>query len=206
MSAHYYPAVGRVAGLAPAETRQRLLNAAAAVFGRDGFEGARVAQIAEEAGLSVGAIYNHYGSKAELLAAVVEQHSADELGRLLAAEQPMGVLDLIAEQGKRLDYGPLAAPLLVELITASRRDPEAAPILLREVAGREELMAELIRFGQAAGDVVPDVDPAVVARFCLMLGLGSLLLRAMDLPSTDPDAWASFINRIVDQFRPGEDQ
>jgi hypothetical protein len=45
-----------------------------------------------------------------------------------------------------------------------------------------------------------------VARFCLMLGLGSLLLRAMALPGTDPDAWASFIDRIVDGFRPGEDQ
>jgi AcrR family transcriptional regulator len=195
-----------VAGLSAAETRQRLLDAAAVVFGRDGFEGARVAQIAEEAGLSVGALYNHYGSKAELLAAVVERHSAEELGRLLAAGQPMGVVDLIAEQGRRLDHGPLEAPLLVELITASRRDPEAAQILLREVSGREELMAELIRFGQAAGDVVYDVDPAVVARFCLMLGLGSLLLRAMDMPSTDSDAWASLINRIVDGFRPGEDQ
>lgn len=198
--------MGRVAGLTPAETRQRLLDAAASVFGRDGFEGARVAQIAEEAGLSVGALYNHYGSKAELLAAVVERHSAEELGRLLAAGPPMGVIDLIADQGRRLDHGPLAAPLLVELITASRRDPDAARILLREVSGREELMAELIRFGQAAGDVVSDVDPAVVARFCLMLGLGSLLLRAMDIPSTDSDAWASFINRIVDGFRPGEDQ
>ena len=198
--------MGRVAGLSPAETRQRLLDAAATVFGREGFEGARVAHIAEEAGLSVGALYNHYGSKAELLAAVVERHSAEELGRLLTAGQPMGVIELIAEQGRRLDHGPLAAPLLVELITASRRDPEAAQILLREVSGREELMAELIRFGQAAGDVVADVDPAVVARFCLMLGLGSLLLRAMDMPSTDSDAWASFINRIVDGFRPGEDQ
>lgn len=198
--------MGRVAGLSPVETRHRLLDAAATVFGREGFEGARVAQIAEEAGLSVGALYNHYGSKAELLAAVVERHSAEELGRLLAGGQPMGVIELIAEQGKRLDHGPLAAPLLVELITASRRDPEAAQILLREVSGREELMAELIRFGQAAGDVVADVDPSVVARFCLMLGLGSLLLRAMAMPSTDSDAWASFINRIVDGFRPGEDQ
>ncbi|HET6809977.1 MAG TPA: helix-turn-helix domain-containing protein [Acidimicrobiales bacterium] len=198
--------MGRVAGLTPAETKQRLLDAAATVFGRDGFEGARVAQIAEEAGLSVGALYNHYGSKAELLAAVVERHSAEELGRLLAGGPPMGVVDLIAEQGKRLDHGPMEAPLLVELITASRRDPDAAQILLGEVSGREELMAELIRFGQAAGEVVADVDPAVVARFCLMLGLGSLLLRAMDMPSTDSDAWASFINRIVDGFRPGEDQ
>jgi AcrR family transcriptional regulator len=77
--------MGRVAGLTPEETRQRVLDAAAGVFAEYGFEGARVAQIARAAGLSVGAIYNHYGSKAELLAAVVEQHSAHELSGLLAS-------------------------------------------------------------------------------------------------------------------------
>lgn len=50
----------------------------------------------------------------------------------------------------------------------------------------------------------PDVDADVVARFCLMLSLGSLLVRAMDLPSTEPDEWASFITRLVGGFRAGE--
>lgn len=197
--------MGRVAGLSAEETRSRVLDAAAAVFAEQGFEGARVAQIAKRAGLSVGAIYNHWESKAELLAAVVEGHSAAELSRLLASEQPAGVLDLIAAQGRHLDDGPPAAPLLAEVILAARRDPDAAAVLLREVAGREHLLADVVRFGQAAGDVVADVDAEVVARFCLLLGLGSLLARAMDLPPTDHDAWASFIDRLVDGFRPGED-
>src|SRR3954451_20119025 len=94
--------MGRIAGLSPEETRQRVLDAAARVFGRSGYEGARVAEIAKAAGLSVGAIYNHYPSKAELLAAVVEQHSANELNELLTAGEPAGVLDLIAAQGTRL--------------------------------------------------------------------------------------------------------
>lgn len=194
-----------MAGLSPAETRQRVLDAAAAVFAEQGFEGARMAHIARTAGLSVGAIYNHYPSKAELLAAVVERHSAEELTRVLATGQPMSVLDLIADRGRHLDHEPLAAPLLMEMILAARRDPEVAQILVREVTGREDLMADLVRFGQAAGEVVADADPAVVARFCLMLGLGSLLIRALELPSTDSDAWASFINRLVDGFRPGEE-
>jgi AcrR family transcriptional regulator len=198
--------MGRVAGMSPAETRQRVLDAAARVFAKNGYDGARVAQIAKAAGLSVGAIYNHYPSKAELLAAVVERHSADQLAQLLMSGEPAGVLDLIAAQGKQLDHGPLAAPLLAEVILTARRDPEVAQILLRDVAGRESLLADFVRFGQAAGDVVDDVDPAVVSRFCLMLALGSLLVRAMDLPSTDPDAWASLINRLVNSFRPGEDQ
>ena len=198
--------MGRVAGLTPEETRQRVLDAAAAVFAECGFEGARMAQIAREAGLSVGAIYNHYGSKAELLAAVVQRHTADDVTRLLTTPEPAGVLDVIAASGRRLDHGPPAAPLLAEVILAARRDPEVAAILLREVSGRESLMADFVRFGQTAGEVVDDVDPAVVARFSLMLGLGSLMARALDLPSTDPDAWASFIDRLVDGFRHKESQ
>lgn len=197
--------MGRVAGLSPVETRQRVLDAAAQVFAEQGYEGARVAEIARAAGLSVGAIYNHYGSKADLLAAVVERDSAEELGRLLATGQPMGVLDLIAEQGRILDHRP-PAPLLVEVIMAARRDPEVADTLVEQVTGREALLADLLRFGQTAGEVVGDVDPAVVARFCLMLGLGSLVVRAVDLPPTDPDAWASFISRLVDGFRSKGDQ
>jgi AcrR family transcriptional regulator len=193
--------MGRVAGLTPEETRERVLDAAAAVFAEQGFEGARVAQIARAAGLSVGAIYNHWQSKAELLAAVVERTSADELTNLLAGEQDAGVLDIIATMGRLLDERPPVAPLLAEVILAARRDPDAAEVLRREVAAHEALLVDLFRFGQQTGDVDAGVDPAVGARYCLMLGLGSLLIRAMDLPSTDHDEWSSLIDRLVDGFR-----
>jgi AcrR family transcriptional regulator len=193
--------MGRVAGLTAADTRARVLDAAAAVFAEQGFEGARVAAIARRAGLSVGAIYNHWDSKAELLAAVAERHSADELTSLLTGAEDAGVLDIVAALGQRLDERPPVAPLLAEVILASRRDPEAARVLVREVQEQEALLADLLRFGQAAGEVVADVDPKVVARYCLMLGLGSLLVRAMELPSTDTGEWGAFIDRLVDGFR-----
>lgn len=193
--------MGRVAGLTTEETRQRVLEAAAAVFAEQGFEGARVAQIAKAAGLSVGAIYNHWQSKAELLAAVVERHTADELTRLFTGEGADGVLDIIATMGRELDERPTIAPLLAEMALAARRDPESAEVLRREVAAHEAVLADLFRFGQGGGDVVDDVDAAVAARYCLMLGLGSLLVRAIGLPSTDRDEWGSLIDRLVDGFR-----
>lgn len=197
--------MGRVAGLTAEETRERVLDAAAGVFADQGFEGARMAQIAKAAGLSVGAIYNHYESKAELLAAVVERDSAHELGLLLASGEPAGVLELIARSGKGLNECPTQAPLLAELILAARRDPDAAQSLTREVAERERMMADFIRFGQRTGEVVGDVDPVAVARFCLMLGLGSQLVRALERPGADPGAWDSLIDRLVEVFRRTEE-
>ena len=53
-----------------------------------------------------------------------------------------------------------------------------------------------------AGSVDADVAPAAVARFTLMLALGSLLVRAMNLPPVDNDEWSAFIARLLDGFRP----
>jgi AcrR family transcriptional regulator len=181
-----------------------VVEAAAAVFAEAGFDGARVSRIAEVAGLSSGAIYNHYRSKAELLAAAVEAYATQELNDVLAADgdPPAGILDLITRQGVALQHKARpAAALLPEAILAAQRDPEVAALLGRDVAAREAFFSDLVRLAQSSGEATDDVSAEVVARFCLMLGLGSLLVRAMDLPATDDDDWSSFITRLVDGFR-----
>jgi AcrR family transcriptional regulator len=59
--------VTRVGDAPPDSTRQRLLDAATQVFLEKGYEGTRVAEIARRAGLTTGAIYGNFGSKADLL-------------------------------------------------------------------------------------------------------------------------------------------
>ncbi|MGE0304380.1 MAG: TetR/AcrR family transcriptional regulator [Acidimicrobiia bacterium] len=51
--------------------RQRILDAARTVFMRNGFEGARTKQIADEGGMAEAMIYRHFDSKEELFAAAV---------------------------------------------------------------------------------------------------------------------------------------
>lgn len=58
----------------PAETRQRLLTAAARVYGRDGLAGATTRAIADEAGVNEVTLFRHFHSKDRLLAAVVGQN------------------------------------------------------------------------------------------------------------------------------------
>src|SRR5206468_1093793 len=53
-----------------ARTRERILVAAVGVFARRGFHGARVADIAEEAGIAYGLVYHHFRNKDEILAAL----------------------------------------------------------------------------------------------------------------------------------------
>lgn len=56
-----------------AATRARILDAARRRFAADGYAGAPARDIAAEAGVTVGALFHHFGSKAGLFRAVFEQ-------------------------------------------------------------------------------------------------------------------------------------
>ncbi|HLE27755.1 MAG TPA: TetR/AcrR family transcriptional regulator [Anaerolineales bacterium] len=55
-------------------TRARLLKAAHALFLKKGFHGTSVREIADEAGLAVGGIYNHFADKEAIFAAVLDAY------------------------------------------------------------------------------------------------------------------------------------
>lgn len=64
------------------ETRRKLIEAAAQVFARTGFEAAPIDVIAEEAGFSRGAFYSNFTSKDELFLILAERHVDAELATL----------------------------------------------------------------------------------------------------------------------------
>ncbi len=56
-----------------ARTRAAILDAAEQSFRRDGYRGSRIEVIAEDADVSIGSIYNHFGDKDGLYAALAER-------------------------------------------------------------------------------------------------------------------------------------
>jgi AcrR family transcriptional regulator len=78
-------------------TRARLLEAAETVFAGKGYDGAKISDIAEEAGVSVGAVYFRFKDKSALFSAIAESFIEDAragLGNLRSATpaSPDGVL------------------------------------------------------------------------------------------------------------------
>jgi AcrR family transcriptional regulator len=67
-------------------TRATLLATARRVFGEHGYADASMDDLTARAGLTRGALYHHFGDKAGLLAAVVEQIDAEADARLAAVE------------------------------------------------------------------------------------------------------------------------
>jgi AcrR family transcriptional regulator len=73
-----------------AKTRAALLEAAARIFGRGGFYGASVEEIAEVAGYSRGAVYSNFESKEDLFMTLLEERDqewAGAISNLLVGEE-----------------------------------------------------------------------------------------------------------------------
>jgi AcrR family transcriptional regulator len=195
--------MGRITGVSPAETRERLLRAAAAAFQAQGYEGTRVVDIASGAGVSNGALYSHFGSKTELLAEALRAHGSTELASLFLDDPDRSVIDLLVTVGRGLvERSPDHGALVVEALVAARRDGEVAEMMGGDLRRRDSWLAALVREGQAEGAVDPGLSPEAVSRYCLMLLLGSILLPAAGLPPVDGDDWAALIDRMGQALRP----
>ena len=118
--------------MAPLDTRTRILDAAERLFAERGFRGTSVRAITDLAGANLAAIGYHFGSKAELLAAVARRAiepittaQSAGLDRLLARSPDPSVTELVeAFAGPLFDEMPVGdeggartARLIVTIIT-----------------------------------------------------------------------------------------
>lgn len=78
-----------------ARTRQELLRAASRLFLRNGFVATSLSDIAEEAGLTKGAVYSNFESKEELFLALL----AGDQARPYAAQEDLAPSDLSTVDG-----------------------------------------------------------------------------------------------------------
>jgi len=120
----------RATSVSVAPTRERILSAAAQLFAEHGFASTSMPAIAELSGITAGAIYRHFVSKAELLLEVVKR-ALDTLP--FSFEQGGGEEDaaLLSEVAARFTDPALTLlrQLALEVHAAARRDPEVRALL-----------------------------------------------------------------------------
>jgi AcrR family transcriptional regulator len=194
--------MGRVAGVTATETRERLLRAAADAFAAQGYDGTRVADIAASAGVSNGALYAHFGSKAELLVGALRAHGRRHLADMFDADPGRPVTEMLLAIGRRLGRQPDAGGyLLVEALVAARRDEDVARPMRDDMGERAEWLVQLIRGAQTSGEIDQDVSAEALAHFCLMLTMGSALVTP-DSHAVDEDEWARLLTRLIAALAP----
>jgi AcrR family transcriptional regulator len=147
--------------------RQQILDGARRAFSRYGYEGATVAKLEQEIGLSRGAIFNYYPSKFELFFA------------LAAAEQARGV-DIWIERGfeallrEIAEWNPDWLGVYLEHARHLRTDPALRERWQNRSSEHDLAALEHMQDLQARGEVRDDVPAETVGRFLGLLidGIG----------------------------------
>ena len=148
-----------------------LIRAAATVFAHRGFTATRISDIAAEAGVGKGTVYEYFSSKDELYFSICEWINRDihaRIDRLLAAESTaVGRLRaLISEAARIVVEQRELYPSSLDFWAASRgtaiehRFTEATNTQYRSY---RMLIADLIHDGQQTGEFRPEIDADGVA-------------------------------------------
>jgi len=185
------------------DTREALFEAAARVFEQDGIGGASIEAIAAEAGFTRGAFYSNFGSKDELIFAMLEDHVEQSIRRNMEILAKHDNLDDFIAALKSMDRGrqdPLTrSPLLhIEMILFVARAEKRRPELAKRLRARRKLIADIVEAtlkDKANGE---RLNPPWMASVVLALEDGFRLHRLIDPETTPAD---SFLRAITDLRR-----
>ncbi|HYG26085.1 MAG TPA: TetR family transcriptional regulator [Caulobacteraceae bacterium] len=136
-----------------------ILAAALEVFAERGFQAARLEEVAKRAGVSKGALYLYFETKADLFRAVVTHAISPNIAHV----QGLASSPAPFEQAVRMGVGMLAGKVVTDrritgvvklVIAESRNHPELATIWHETVVEPGlQLMSGLIAAAQARGEV-----------------------------------------------------
>lgn len=209
------PMAPLVAAAAPAdrgargEKRQQILEAATRVFASRGYHGARVSDIAREAGIAYGLVYHYFRNKDEILDTIFAERwgaFVDVVDKVAAGSQPaseklrqLAALVLFAYR-RRPDW----VKVLVFEIQRSSRFSEPEQI---EAVGRlYRAVARIVRDGQEAGELRGDLDANLVCLAfigALETMITSQVLGVMRLPESSQSADDRTVVAVVELFLGG---
>jgi TetR/AcrR family transcriptional regulator len=180
-------------------TRARILEGAREVFGRAGFGGATVDEVAAAAGVGAATVYRHFGDKDGLIAAFLDEfaprRAAREATASLSGDLRRDLEDLAARVLTALrDDAPLVRLMMMETLRGgvtvahARATPQARTV---------SSIASLLREHVAAGRL-RDIDPEALAQafggMLFAFGVFAPLLRGV--PAPDPAGTARTLTEL----------
>lgn len=168
------------------QTRQDLLDAALTVFSQKGYTATRLEDVARTAGVTRGAIYHHFGSKADLYGALIDE--ANMVGN-------SAIDQAVNEGGSFIEIVSRILVYTFALLEDDRRfgevmalqltTPDVEVLSQRRYEEALELVNSISKFFRVIieqGELRRDLDPVTAARGFLgyQYGLASLWLFNRD--------------------------
>jgi AcrR family transcriptional regulator len=177
-----------------AERREQILEGARRCFAENGYEGATVAKLEAEIGLSRGAIFNYFPSKEDLFVELAVRDSA-RMSEIWIAD---GLEALVREV---VELDPDWLSVYLELFRRVRTDPDFREHI--ESRQREIAPANRARIEQAQreGEFRDDLGPKELGMFVNLVLNGLALLRASDEEMPSPELVLSLLRDAIGPAR-----
>ncbi len=190
------------------QTRQRIIEAAAQLFARKGFYGTSIADLAQATGLTKGALYHHFENKDAIFFAVIEAVRdawREAVARdVLKAGDALTRLALLFDNHARCISENETLCLVLGSLVAEMDgvNPTFMAALEKIYVDLTLFIERIIRQGQAAGQVRPDLDARLAAvNIVGMLRTGCS--RILNRMSADYTArMATLKQMLLDSLRP----
>ncbi|TQV81301.1 TetR/AcrR family transcriptional regulator [Exilibacterium tricleocarpae] len=174
------------------DTQSRILDAALALFARQGFEETGMREIAAQVGIRAPSIYKHFKSKEAILVALLDACGPGPMTQALVHIEPGVTADQAVAQLMDILFGLFGNErdnqLMRIVLGESLRNPVVARLVKETIFGQErEALVALFQQWQQQHLVKP-YDPGLLADECLSRGI----MRRYQLLvcADDPDSLA----------------
>jgi AcrR family transcriptional regulator len=157
--------------------QEQILDAALLVFSRLGYDRSTIPDVAREASVAVGTIYNYYPSKRELLVALTDKYIIEPFTRRFqqtrATDDATFIATLLEDRlHLGLDSMKTFLPLLIEV----QRDPELCLSYIKQVQKPiMDIMEQYAILKMKAG-AFREINPAIMTRAVMGMVIGFMLL------------------------------
>lgn len=188
--------------------RAEILVAAHRCIARDGFQATTMQDVADEIGLSVGALYRYFDGKEALVEALAEWGRAQKremMDDLAPPVGPKGLADLVVRLISSLPASDAAGPVVrfdVRLWGEALGQPDLEPLVRESLDDFRRLVARYVEDAQTEGRIRADVEAEMTARLLVALLTGLELQLAFE-PALDREGYASTVGTLLESLGAG---
>jgi AcrR family transcriptional regulator len=191
-----------------AQTRERLIEAAARVFAEKGFASTSLDEVADAAGLTKGAVYSNFENKEDLVVAVLRAHQ----------DRQSGIKDIATAAGTLEEQQAVAGRLFSESVAQERdaflllldftayalRNPAVyADFLERHRAGHKEVAEMIEEAGAGPNTKGFKTDPYRAAMIFEVIGNGIAFEKLIDPEGVPDDLFGRLMPVLIEAFEEG---
>jgi TetR/AcrR family transcriptional repressor of nem operon len=184
-------------------TRRKILEKAAPLFNKRGFNGCSMQDISAATGLEKGSLYTHFQNKEQLASEAFDtawaQSSMARIDNLDKVAGSIGKLKLHIDNFVSKPPFAGGCPLLNAAMDADDGSPALYRRAQKALHGWVALLREIIEQGQKSGEISPSVDPEGLSTLIISLLEGAYFTSRLQRSKAPLKIAQQHLNRYLEE-------